>query len=374
MYKLKIGLGLGIRSKWTKFRRYAYLRSYSDYWALISGKAPVFRYIGWLGNRNVGDEALYEAFKLHHKGRSVVLLEDDFSLLTFIAKLRKDVILVLGGGTLINLNEFLVPIEAAVRSGKPFIVWGTGVADLEFWSKYPDANFLGQESRWIAALKHAKFIGVRGPRSKSWLEGHGIRNCLNIGDPALSIPESNDGEQRTLQRRNVLGINLGSHDPVDGGADALFGAVLAFARHALSVGFRVSFVPLSEIDSAIGERMSFELASAEFEVQAFDNQTGTVMRQIAECDYLVGQRLHATILACAQGVPTLSLSYQPKCLDFLESINCADLSIATNGASAAAIIEAFEGLIQRGDEVRLKIQSARDYFRGIQAECASRFY
>lgn len=364
---MKVRFGLGIRSMLAKYRRYAYLRSNSDYWAVISGKTPIFRYVGWLGNRNVGDEALYEAFKNHHKGRSVVLVEDDFSPLTLIARLRKDEVLVLGGGTLINLNYFLVPIEAAVRAGKPFIVWGTGVADLEFWSKYPDATFLGQESRWIAALKHAKFIGVRGPRSRDWLEARGLKNCVIIGDPALSIPEYS-GIRDVSRRKRVLGINLGSHDPVSGGDESLFAAVIALVRHAFNLNFVVKFISLNDIDLSIGKRMAAELLDDRFVVFGFDNITATTMRQFAECDYIVGQRLHATILACAQGLPNISLSYQPKCLDFLESIQCEGLSVPTDGISAVSLVESFELLLRNVDVVRTRIVERRDFFRRLQID------
>jgi Uncharacterized conserved protein len=95
------------------------------------------------------------------------------------------------------------------------------------------------------------------------------------------------------------------------------------------------------------------------------------MRQLAGFDYVVGQRLHATILACVQGVPNLSLSYQPKCLDFLESINMPELALPTEDISSTGLIERFEWLVQAETVVRNSIVSECNQFRTLQQQNAS---
>lgn len=363
-----MGLGLGLRMKWDRLNRYGYLRRTSDYRAALMRNKPLLTYVGWLGHQNIGDEALYLSFRDELFKDALMLPHDDFSALRYLSGLASERLTLLGGGTLINVDPYLHALENTRARGERYAVWGTGVADLEYWSRHPGHADRGNSARWLDVLRDARYIGVRGPRSAAWLTENGINGVEVIGDPALSIraaPKNTHPDIRTL------GINLGSHDPVSGGGESVFDSTLTLIRHALRQGYKVQYFALHSLDAEIGLALKAEVTSAGFELLPFSASVEETMRQLAGFDYVVGQRLHATILACVQGVPNLSLSYQPKCLDFLESINMPELALPTEDISSTGLIERFEWLVQAETVVRNSIVSECNQFRTLQQQNAS---
>ena len=56
----------------------------------------------------------------------------------------------------------------------------------------------------------------------------------------------------------------------------------------------------------------------------------------------LGQKLHATVLACVNRVPSVMIEYRPKCRDFMASLDLERYVIRTDefrAQSAAAMIE-----------------------------------
>jgi polysaccharide pyruvyl transferase WcaK-like protein len=361
-------MGLGLRLKWDRLNRYRYLRRADDYRAVLLRTKPLFTYIGWLGYQNVGDEALYLAFRDELFPDALLQPYDDFSALSCLSGFSNERLNVLGGGTLINVNPYLLALEKIRARGERYVVWGTGVADLGYWSKHPEHSDRGNSERWLSILRDAQYIGVRGPRSAAWLTENGITGVDVLGDPALSIRPA---AKKMQADTGVLGINLGSHDPVSGGDENVFSAVVALIRHALQRGFKVQYFSLHAIDAEIGRVLQAAVASKGFELLPFSASVTETMHQLAGFDYVVGQRLHATILACAQGVPNLSLSYQPKCLDFLESIKQSQLALPTEEITSVGLIEQFEWLVQSRMLVCNAIVSECDRFRNLQRVNAS---
>lgn len=354
-----------------RYWKYRYLRRREDYAAVLGQAAPVLTYIGYLGHHNIGDEALFEAFRDRLFTRALLLPYDDVSPLAGLVRFKVNRWAVLGGGTLINVNPYLDALERCVAQGRPFAVFGTGVADLEYWSQHPQYQ-RGNVERWVKVLAKAAYIGVRGPRSLRWLQEQGIQSAELIGDPALCVEAVAGGARDVSPRAQpVLGVNLGSHDPVSGGAEPTLAATAALVRHAIAKGFAVRFVPLHYIDEEAAHRLQQMLNPGEMSTLRFTGAVADTLAQIQECTVLVGQRLHATVLACALDVPTLSLSYQPKCLDFLESLHCAELAVDTQGITDSALIERFDWLCAQREPLLAKIAAARDSLRTLQRQRAA---
>lgn len=362
-------MGLGIKTHLQGFRRYRYLRTPAAWARARRPEAPLLKYIGWVGHRNIGDEALFAAFRDHLFRRAFVLPYYDLSPLSVYGSFKRSRSVVLGGGTLINDDNYLVPLERGQGSGLRSYVFGTGVGDLSYWSAY-DQPWRGNEDRWVRALKKASYVGVRGPRSLAWARHHGIDKAELVGDPALMLdvpPPPVPSAPRVC-----VGLNLGSHDPVQGGDAALRSAVLEMVDLALSSKCRVRYLAMSPIDQAIGEELRKVFTSDDFELQEFSDDVDTLMSSLVGCDYVVAQRLHVTVLACSAGIPNLSLSYQPKCLDFLESIGREDLAVQTQDISAAILIDRFRWLQRHAGDLRREIEGACEVLRGRQRQAAAR--
>ncbi len=131
---------------------------------------PGVSYIGWLGRDNFGDEIMLRAVQQLLPGARVGYEAPGARLL------------LLGGGTLINRLTYL---EALRRHDSPRVeraVFGTGVADPEYWGITEPVD------QWLDFLDSCAYVGVRGPRSEAILREWGFSGELEImGDPGLSI-------------------------------------------------------------------------------------------------------------------------------------------------------------------------------------------
>ena len=353
-----------------RYLKYRPIRRPADYAAALSAAVPSLTYVGYLGHGNIGDEALYYAFRDRLFQRALVLPFDDLSALTALARLKATRGIVLGGGTLINVNPYLLALERLTRGDRSFAVFGTGVADLEYWAQHPQFE-RGNVARWVNILAKATYIGVRGPRSQRWLHEQGITTAEMIGDPALSLGEAGAKRPSRDGGPPVLGINLGSHDPVSGGQESTLQAAAKLASYARDKGFEVRFIALHYIDMEVAARLREQPGAEHLQMPSFHGDVAQTIAEINQCDYLVGQRLHATVLACTLGVATLSLSYQPKCMDFLESLNRADLAIDTANISGDLLIERFEWLQATHENLRGPIAEACESLRQLQRDRAS---
>jgi hypothetical protein len=346
-----------------RYVRYAYLREAAAYRQALDRQRPQLRYVGWLGHKNFGDEILFQAFRRELFDECLLLPHDDFSPLSAIAAPGRAAAMVLGGGTLINDSGHLGPLEQAHREELPFFVFGTGVSDPEYWGKFPGARRVDVDG-WLGMLSSAQYIGVRGPRSCAWLHAHGIANAEVIGDPALSI--SAPARPAASGEAPVLGVNLGTHDPVLGAKGADFNAVLELIRVVIARGWKVKYLAMHPIDQAIGQQLQQAVKHPAFALTPFNPDTQAMVREIGSCQCLVGERLHATIVACALDVPNITLSYQPKCLDFLESIGREDLAVKTDEVSGGVLIERFDWLQGCGEEIVAQTRARCDALRALQ--------
>jgi polysaccharide pyruvyl transferase WcaK-like protein len=361
-------MGYGIASHLRGYRQYQYLRGAHTLGDAVDASKPLIRYIGWLGQRNIGDEALFLAYRRALFPGCIVTPYYDLSVGTVLARMKRRKYVALGGGTLINDDSYLRPLEQAQRGGYATFVFGTGVGDLAYWSQYPE-HHRGNSQRWLAALAQCRYVGVRGPRSLKWLHDNGLTQAEMIGDAALALePPSIVGKDTTQPR---IGINLGSHDPVSGGLDPLFEAVVAFVQRALRRGYAVSYVSMHSIDHALGVRLQDRIRDAGFRLEPLTDDVDVALQQLGRCDYVISQRLHGTVLACVLGVPNVSLSYQPKCFDFLESIGRADIALPTEGIDVESLQARFDTLERDASAVKDRLLAACDALRQRQRTAAT---
>ncbi len=86
---------LGLGSKWDRLNRYRYLRRGEDYRAALLRRKPLLTYIGWLGHQNIGDEALYLAFRDELFKDARLLPHDDVSLLRCLCRFADQRLIIL---------------------------------------------------------------------------------------------------------------------------------------------------------------------------------------------------------------------------------------------------------------------------------------
>ena len=80
-------------------------------------------------------------------------------------------------------------------------------------------------------------------------------------------------------------------------------------------------------------------ASPAPEVFAADGGLARLLSTIAECDMIVGMRLHALILAAAAGIPSVALSYDPKVTAFMQASGQSDAVYELSAPNAKPLAE-----------------------------------
>ena len=281
---------------------------------------PGIRYVGWVGKENLGDEAMLVATRqLMSWGETEPRGE------------ARD-LLLLGGGTLINRNQYLRWLRERDSPRIERAVFGTGVASPDFWGITEDTN------EWLRWLNTCAYVGVRGPKSAETLMSWGYKGELEIcGDPALALPnpdvEVNQG-QILIAPAWTNGELWGKSD------DLVYRALAEAASSWLDDGHEIVLMschptddrPILEIREHLGETPTRYVAGYLDIDQAF--------AEIASSSVVIGERLHACVLAAAAGRPFVPIEYRPKVLDFALSVEMGEHVVRTDEISGPSLIEA----------------------------------
>jgi polysaccharide pyruvyl transferase WcaK-like protein len=317
---------------------------------------PRFVYTGWSrGTNNLGDIAIFLAVKNIFGGGSVV--DYPFGIKRGVSILYNKFGLfdgsIISGGTLINKPGRPVDMVSEVCSYcKDNFVFGTGVADPEFWSSR--AVWEDVKSRWVDLLHQCGYIGVRGPRSAEILTGWGLKDVEVLGDPAVSYV-SEVGGNSAIAVEKSLGINIGRTQfnglPKDfmwGSEEELLGKYLDFAKRASGEGWQLNWFVVSPEDLEISEYGAWQAGGVVHKVYKDPRE---YVSQVGRMAVFVGMKLHSVVLACCAGVPSVMLEYRPKCRDFMLSIDRGELVLRTDGIDVNKLWEQVVDLSVRREEV-----------------------
>jgi polysaccharide pyruvyl transferase WcaK-like protein len=337
----------GLGSKLRTARTFAAgQRSYLGYRSFLPPWGHRIAYIGWTGQDNMGDEAMYEAHRqvfpeLHfapcpNLGPNLVL--------GTVARLRRGALVdgvCLGGGTLIGNGYFRRTLESvlAVSEGTPRFMLGVGVEDPDFVGTRR-RNGSTELQRWVDLLGEFDKVCVRGPLSQQALSDVGIASDV-VGDPALILGDAAPVEE--VDDR-LLGINVGVTDDLWGNdLGAVQAHVTSFAQTMIHRGWRIRFVPLWPKDLRYTRDIARQLGD---QVEVFDDylDLDKLLGALRECTTFVGEKLHSVILASAVFVPSVALEYRPKCRDFQCSIGRERYTVRTDQLDHDRLVDMVDDL------------------------------
>lgn len=322
-------------------------------------------YIGWVGRQNLGDEAMWWACRNQFRQIYWRLFDPSYGrsfaeLLNGVVRRRKGVrslalhaahrLLagitgltgILGGGTLINRDRSYLSSYDLLRQrlGRPIPIFGTGVANPEFWSGHDDWS--DHRWEWAKRLNELPVVGVRGPLSRALLEEAGTRGVEVVGDCALVLskfyPYQNRGASDSKRLR--IGINCGgSRGNIWGKEDELLASLAALGRDLSRLGHEVLFFAIwpEDLKYCVEAARQSGLPLASVSEGLFSHKP--FFKYVRSLDLIVAMKLHAGVLAAAAGVPFLMLEYRPKCLDFAQSLNWGRFTIRTNRATTAKLLD-----------------------------------
>jgi polysaccharide pyruvyl transferase WcaK-like protein len=287
-------------------------------------------YCGFYDRANIGDYALFKANELL------------FPALRLVDAHAPATANLFGGGTMFpySLRYGTYPRRATN------VAVGLGVSDPDF-----DGPF-GWLTRVAMTRWRFQWFGVRGERSRRILERHGIPSEVT-GDTALvhrrpsGVPTSPD-----LVALNLVGEDMKRF----GSGDHSLGIVRDVATRLQSAGKRLLLVPFCNTDRVSMQRLHEHLGpDAEF-LDFWGPEIGAdlerFLRALSRCEFMIGERLHAIVLAAALDIPFVGLAYKPKCYDFAESIGLSRLLLNPNTLTAARLERGIvESLSHRHDIV-----------------------
>jgi len=282
-------------------------------------RPPGIRYVGWVGKDNLGDEAMIEAARRLMSWGEVEARGEARDLL------------LLGGGTLINRNQYL---RWLLERDSPRIeraVFGTGVANPSFWGVTEDTN------EWLRWLGTCAYVGVRGPRSAQTLIDWGYKGDIEVcGDTALALrPEgSYEGSGPILVAPAWTNGELwGRSDQKV--YEELAGAIKVWQKSGREVTL-MSCHPSDDRPIIVIKEMVGDMGVG---YHAGYLDVAKSVELIASSSIVVGERLHACVLAAAAGRPFVAVEYRPKVRDFSESVAMDDYLIRSDQLRAGRLVE-----------------------------------
>jgi polysaccharide pyruvyl transferase WcaK-like protein len=264
---------------------------------------------------------------------------------------------LMGGGTLVGRSMWRGRLLAAESiSAGPAFFTGVGVEDPSFDGArtYTDD---GELRRWADILAGAEIVTVRGPMSQALLQSVGVHAEI-ASDPALLLqPPQVEHEAR------VLGLNVALPEDLYRDAGSYVDETISMAQVLTRDGWNIRLLPFTTSDYSVSEIVAKSLGGGVEIIEAW-HSVPQLLAHIARCDVVVGQRLHAVVLASACAVPAVALDYRPKCRDFQASLGreqwCQSIVALRGPALVDAVMQLHEDREGQSSELGAAVERYRE--------------
>ena len=119
-------------------------------------------------------------------------------------------------------------------------------------------------------------------------------------------------------------------------------------------------------DVSMSRTLLSELDEVNTELRLYRNDPESFIRSMDEVDRVIGMKYHSLVFAFLQAVPTLALSYHPKCQWFHEYVGCgSDATVSMHDAVSSGIQSEVEELVLAAEsyEPSMSLDEARSLAR-----------
>jgi polysaccharide pyruvyl transferase WcaK-like protein len=296
------------------------------------------KYIGWLGQNNLGDEICYNVIKnlLEKKAteyRKEISIESGMNS----GMSGDEHALVIGGGTLLRLasDSRTSVMKFAIQHDIPVYFFGTGVIDIP----YETVDRITPE---VLEILNRSTVCVRGPQSRKNLADNGFFGAKVISDPGLLVSP----KYASSKESKIVGINIGStcHN-LFGSEKYVMGATERIIDYLTLRGFEVILFPMWDKDFEIIKQLSRD---SKFKAISWDGDIQKFLDTLSGFKFIIGMKLHAIVTAASLGIPYISLAYRNKCVDFSESIGLEKYCIKTDIIGLAEKVIETIGTLENG--------------------------
>lgn len=316
-------------------------------------------YYGWLGHKNLGDEALFCAGKTIFQGINFTKYDSR------LAMFRRPKACILGGGTYVY--DWDSPtIIAKIQAKMPFIFYGVGVKNPSYWEKSP--YYIDTVKEWHDILSGSPFVGLRGPDSLATLKEHGFHDAIVIGDPALHLAD--DSIRPRIGKR--IGINFGDTGNELWGNDdtAIFEFFYSLVKLLKCRNYDISFFATCPEDTKALAKLQKETNVTELHVHY--QYKPSVLDYFKSIDIFVGMKLHSVILAHCAFTPAIMVEYRPKCRDYMLAMEMPQYDYRCDDLNQQTMIDAVIKLSEDSRSYQEQLSTKISEFKRLQQAFSDR--
>lgn len=272
--------------------------------------------------------------------------------------IRSADLLISGGGSLLqnttsarSLGYYLSVIWLAKRFRKKVMVYAQGIGPLTGYAARNAVKYV---------LNRVDLITVRDAASKSCLEDIGVNrpDILVTADPAFAMKPAPDEDAQEILRATgvpedvpLIGISL---RPWKNNINWLPALSQGLENAASKIGAALVFLPMQrEKDTGISVQVASQVTVPSFVVSGHYTPA-QIMSITGRMSFVVGMRLHSLIFSASEGIPFLSIAYDPK-VEAFTRVAGQDEPIKLDGLTASVVTSRIIDAWNRKNELSKRI-------------------
>jgi polysaccharide pyruvyl transferase CsaB len=338
---------------------------------------------GYYGFRNSGDEAVLQSILIALQKQSqalgisiepiVLSIDPEWTSATYgvksvhrmkLVEVRQAIYestgLISGGGSLLqdvtgskSIPYYLGVIKLAQWMGRPTFIYAQGIGPVNRKLFHPLIK---------SVFRKCTYISVRDEQSRELLLSMGLeqKNVEVVPDPVmgLSLPEDTDASTQSSELSNslpVIGISVRYWEQDRRELETLAQGLIKANRE---IPLHLRFLPFhtpsdNEASRYVMDMLKGSITEHGGQVSICEDaiHPQQMLREVGQCDILIGMRLHSLIYAAGRRVPLIGISYDPKIDHFLDRIQCHPVG-ATNTLDAEHVAAEIVHLLNTGQEWR----------------------
>ncbi|WHY22482.1 polysaccharide pyruvyl transferase CsaB [Paenibacillus sp. G2S3] len=335
---------------------------------------------GYYGFRNSGDEAVLQSILIALQKQSqalgisiepiVLSIDPEWTSATYgvksvhrmkLVEVRQAIYesagLISGGGSLLqdvtgskSIPYYLGIIKLAQWMGRPTFIYAQGIGPVNRKLFHPLIK---------SVFRKCTYISVRDEQSRELLLSMGLeqKNVEVVPDPVmgLSLPEDADVATQSSESLPVIGISVRYWEQDRKELDSLAQGLIKANREApLHLRFLPFHTPSdNEASRYLMDKLKGSINEHGGQVSICEDaiHPQQMLREVGQCDVLIGMRLHSLIYAAGRRVPLIGISYDPKIDHFLDRVQCHPVG-ATDTLDAEHVAAEIVHLLNTGQEWR----------------------
>lgn len=342
-------------------------------------------YLGWVGYANIGDDLLFHNFRayIQKKFGDDTVIKTIYPAEGLEIDLESYDIVAIGGGSVL-LGSYIDVLYDAVKLGKKTMVWGSGYDEMlekEFVdrienSKIPPYIYSDKhEERLNYIAENADFFGVRGPLTYALLEKSFVNmdKVIISGDAGLLLEEEELDEKGTNldfdEKNNVVAVNFGgTFNRIYGGNEEIvLESLKKFCIKLIDDGYKIYLYPMWDQDVSILVELYKNLPNKDMVILDVVLHTGgQLLSMLKKCKASINFKLHGNITSALAGTPFICLAYRLKCYDFLKSMDCEELGVATDSEDMFAELDrAFNYILDNENDIKNTLKNKTEEYRKL---------